>query len=805
MTGAFLRGDALGFADLDDLVVPEAAADLFRTAGISVDHVEPNYIRLKPGTGAIVGYEITGTTPGGERLTVPGYARTFSDDRAPKTAAKWSQRATATPLGPGVALLPSGRSVVFVFPNDHRLRDLPTVADPESLGVLLGGVEGLRNGSPEIAALTPVRYKPQRRFIEVADLTLDADPARSLSVFLRLFEDGRGERIAEVARVLRAQAGKSHFPEPLGTTLEGRLYVEAAVQGDDLLAAILDGRAEPGAIADILQRLHACRVPLAPRYGLERLLSTVSSSVAAIAAVDEELGELARTAAARLEDAVPGDDADDALIHGDVALHNFLYSADGPVIVDFERTAMGHPLMDLGQLLAHLREVGGQIPAVRSRLDAFADGLIEAFEAEAWDVRETVPFFTASSLLNRAVGAVFRRGLENWWPSRAAELLRLAAGELERATAKSTFFGDLDGTPTGPGWLVFYPQREGPWPGFVEDDSGDFVSGVFEAGADAFRAVQPEDDEALPSLERWMRVGELIKYRVGRRATIRLTGDDGNPVAYVTVLRPWKARKELRRLEAAHDVIGAIPGAPPLPPLLDHNADEGWIMLESLPGRSLHDLLWEGSGGEVTALERTAGVLARFHSIPAADLGLPVLRPPMAPRQYAAIASKHVPARKAAYRGALDEIEALGELVFDDQYVVHGDLHDKNVLLDGDQVNILDLDMLHAGDPVEDVGNLAAHLFLRGLQTGRFYVGPFLDAYRTAGGSVDPSRVWAVGARTLFRLSCTYVFRRRWRALTPALLDQSVEWAHRSKQDDELLDVGGLANEASAASAGPVR
>ena len=800
MTGAFLRGDALGFADLDDLVVPEIAAQLFRAAGISAERADPNYIRLKPGTGAIVGYDITGPTSEGERGRVPGYVRTFCDDRAPKTAAKWSERAVVTSLGPGVALLPSRRSVGFVFPNDHRLRDLPIVSDAESLGALLESVGGLRDRSSELVALTPIRYKPQRRFIAVADLVSVADRDPEMSVFLRLFEDQRGDRIAQVARALREQAGEAHFPEPLGTALQGRLYVEAAVQGDDLLSAILDGRAEPGAVAEILRRLHACQLPMVPAYGPERLLSTVSSSLAAIAAVDDRLGETARTVAARLEDAAPRDAGEGALIHGDVALHNVLFSSTGPVIVDFERTAIGHPLMDLGQLLAHLQEVGGQIPAAKPRLDAFAEGLIEAFETEVSDVRESVPFFTACSLLNRAVGAVFRRGLENWWPSRAAELLRLASGALEPARARSTFFGELDVAPSGPGWLVFYPQREGPWPGFVEDDSGSVVYGVYEAGADTFREVHPQDDAALPSLERWMRVGELIKYRVGRRATIRLTGDDGDPVAYVKVLRPWKARKELRRLEAAHDVIGSIADAPPLPPVLDHNTEEGWIMLGALRGRSLHDLLWEGSGAEEAALERTAGVLARFHSIRAAELDLPVLRPPMAPRQYAAIASGHLPERAAAYRRALDEIEALGEVVFSQDRVVHGDLHDKNVLLDGEGVTILDLDMLHAGDPVEDVGNLAAHLFLRGLQTGRFYVNPFLEAYRGAGGEVDPSVVWRVGARTLFRLSCTYVFRRRWRALTPALLDQSVEWARGSREGRPLVDATAFVDEASEAS-----
>jgi hypothetical protein len=49
---------------------------------------------------------------------------------------------------------------------------------------------------------------------------------------------------------------------------------------------------------------------------------------------------------------------------------------------------------------------------------------------------------------------------------------------------------------------------------------------------------------------------------------------------------------------------------------------------------------------------------------------------------------------------------------------LHGDLHDKNILVDGGVVRLLDPDSLRAGRREEDEGNLSAHVALRVLQRG---------------------------------------------------------------------------------------
>lgn len=109
--------------------------------------------------------------------------------------------------------------------------------------------------------------------------------------------------------------------------------------------------------------------------------------------------------------------------------------------------------------------------------------------------------------------------------------------------------------------------------------------------------------------------------------------------------------------------------------------------------------------------------------------------------------------------------------------LVHGDLHDRNVLLDGARGGIIDLDGVGVGDPAIDVGNLAAHVVLRALQRGDEVADGRAEALAVAAGhpAGESAAPWV--ARTLFRLAVLYRFRIRWAHLTPILLRESVRWS----------------------------
>lgn len=807
MTSGVLSGSQLGLPDLDALLISDLAAERFREAGLRLDRVEPNYVRLKPGTNALIGYEAH-LDAEGERLMVPIHVRTFANGKARILGRRWDERrAVRTPLGPGARLLSTERSVVFVFPNDDGLRGLHRIVATE-LEDTLQELLGLQMREQVIKSLVPVRYKPERRFIASCVFGPKygpSPPEDEQRFYLRFFPDGRGDRIAETARRLQAHAGYRVVPTPVGTVLDGRLSLEEEVQGVEILRAILDRRIDAAELGEALCRIHGCQDGFGPPRTPKQVLAALGGAWDMAAAIDEGLARTGHEVVARLARALP-DERAAVLIHGDLALHNILYSEEGPVLVDLERSGMGDPLQDLGQLVAHIREVAVRWPAAGPSLREFEERLIEAYaRASGEDVPgQRLGFFTAAALADRAAGSIIRRGLDVWWPARAAELLRLAF-DVSQAVgmARSSFFvGDTPG-PSGLRWVVFYPRLKPKWPGFLQDASGRTAYGLYDRHSDSFVEVRPEDDTDLPALARWLSRGELVKYRVGRRATIRIPAGPTGPGAYVKVMPPHKARKVLRRHMGVERALASLPnGAPLIPAVQDAAPDEGVVVVGALPGRSLRDMVLERSPLAARALEACATAVAQLHQIPGAALDVPNLRPGMEPRDWAAVAIEHAPDRASAYRSALQEVEeAIAEGRRDVDRVVHGDLHDGNLLVDGYRPAILDLDLVHRGDPMEDVGNLAVHLFLRGLQRGdsvqeaRRMSDEFLPIYSRAGGAVHRRSVRVFGASVLFRLSTIYLFRRRWRTLTDTLLAECVRWlrlstAESTTDDEDGVDAG---------------
>jgi Putative homoserine kinase type II (protein kinase fold) len=384
----------------------------------------------------------------------------------------------------------------------------------------------------------------------------------------------------------------------------------------------------------------------------------------------------------------------------------------------------------------------------------------------------------------------------NFLSLRKTALLKLGASIIQIIPGRSgvsnpaahspTFFTRSDPTAEGFRWEKFLPHQNESWPGFLEHPSGTRAYGLYERKLDGFLPISPEADPALGSLARWFEMGSLVSYRVGLRATVRLERRGEGAPQYAKLLTPRKACKLEERTRMVLAVRnGADRSFPELAPLIESRPQEGVLVFAALPGHSLHDLLVEESPEVAEALGAVARALVSFHAVAAPKLPLlPAVQSPRMLKRYAALATQHFPGIADSYRSALDRISRTPQtpLGVGDR-LVHGDFQDRNILVDGERIALLDLDRLHRGHPVKDVGHLVAHLILRALQrgsnvaAGRQNVDHFLCAYREAGGEVRDRELAAVACRALFRLACLYLFRRRWQGLTPYLLDEAVWWA----------------------------
>lgn len=201
-------------------------------------------------------------------------------------------------------------------------------------------------------------------------------------------------------------------------------------------------------------------------------------------------------------------------------------------------------------------------------------------------------------------------------------------------------------------------------------------------------------DPELPALSERL-TGALVVHRSGRRAVIM------EDTRVRKIVRPRKAASLVRAHTTAASVL-RITGLR-TPRIL---GDDDVVDLELLPGRSLDEL---GDAG-LLGWRRLTDCWAHLAD---AETDLPA----HGPRQETEVLRRWF---ASAHRyGVIDQSELLREQVVDTclrlreddggHVVAHGDLHDGQLLWDGRDLSLLDLDTAAMAEAALDLGNLWAH------------------------------------------------------------------------------------------------
>ena len=310
----------------------------------------------------------------------------------------------------------------------------------------------------------------------------------------------------------------------------------------------------------------------------------------------------------------------------------------------------------------------------------------------------------------------------------------------------------------GKNWPTAYPRLRGAWTLRRHDR---WAALVPESAL--VSTVDPRDDSKLPELRAATSLGQIIGYRIGRRAVVR------TPDTFVKVVRPNRTE---RMVEAHEHLAETCPGI--RTPHVLSATSRGRIELSTVAGPSLHQLLRVADDPAVrSAIGDVAAALAQLHDAPIS---------PGFERLEADPTERWVEIVRRAEPDFAPELETIAASLprIEPRWsnLTHGDLHDKNVLLDCGQVGVIDLDGLGVGSAEDDVANLAVHLELRSLQRhsaadlGSAARRALYDAYRRH-RPLDMERIALVERHTWFRLGCLYRFRSRTRNLTPLLLRRS--------------------------------
>lgn len=241
---------------------------------------------------------------------------------------------------------------------------------------------------------------------------------------------------------------------------------------------------------------------------------------------------------------------------------------------------------------------------------------------------------------------------------------------------------------------------------------------------------------------------KVIRYKPEKRAVIRLETVATNlestakhpVVIYVRCYSDERGAEIFERmLELSNSFKADERVRTPRP--FAYLAEENMLIVESQEGEPF--LEWLEAHDQATCMERAAEALAHLHC--SAKVRLPNKSMRTVLEEVGATASTlktFVPEQEELIGGIYDSLASRLTNSPDSVGPVHGDFHHGQILVQPDRSILLDFDRSYEGDPMADLGNFCAHLYLlemRGLRMkADTAVDHFIRSYsKFSGRSVD--------------------------------------------------------------------
>ncbi len=694
------RDHALG-RGLRLLLDAEAFADALgpRLPGAGIECARAAYVRYKPNTNCLVAYRVRA---GGVEFDV--YAKALN----PRDRAKLDAASDGGPHDLGRLVLDDASALVHLFPDDGKLKGLPRLMRADERHRSL---RKLLPARPDLwqAQVEPLRYKPERRFVA------RVVPGGGGSALLKVYTPS-GLRVALAGARAVNSRGCLRVARLLGKSeRRGALAFEwmGGEPLDDLLTRPEDCAAveRVGAALAGLHAQTAEGLPRKDRQAEAKALASIARGLARIAPREgARASSLAREIAHRLsqyeETCLP--------IHGDFYASQVLVEGDAVVVLDLDEAAVGDPVSDLGNFIAHL-ERGRLCGHVRARpVEELRSALLEGYcQASGRPVKTALlAAHTAAALLKLAHHPFRLR--EDDWPGRTAAIVERAGEVLAADWTQGT-------TPTraarSRGATASRTAAVSDPYGASEDPAMPFLR----------RATDP--DEALRrlrvALERVgggrveLRAINVTRHRPGRRCLIEydltLTRA-GGVEEELTLVGKARARgadartfRLMEQLRAAGFDDGSRDGVSVPAPVALIPEFHMWLQRKA-PGAPSGELL-TGAGGlglsrriaeAVVKLQRSGVAPGRSHTVGdelrILEVGLSLLA-----------------SERPAWRARLERmmtacLRLAASLPAAGPVPAHRDFYPDQVLVDGGRIYLLDFDLCAAADPALDAGNFVAHL-----------------------------------------------------------------------------------------------
>ncbi len=697
------------------LLDSEAFAEAIRTTLPDVDvrgaHID--YLRYKPGTSCLAAGRVT---VGSE--TVDVVARAYCRSSPEKLRKARASAAARGPLGKSPAVLEEYAVVVTVFPEDRRLESLPRVIDCHHRQTLLRRLfpeeAQLWNGS-----LNRLRYKPERRYVarlDVADQPLATLRFYTRSGYQRAWRSSKGILSQGTLRTARrlGRLGRDHVLA--FEWLPGRELTELLSVGEA-------GAEDIALVGSALSQLHV-QAPkhldiLSPHAEAKNMMSAAEAVEDLRLRTSLSAVSMATRAACILSRPRPVYRP----IHGDFYSDQVLLDGEVASVVDLDEAVYGDPAADLGNFVAHLHLCALRGVLCDKQVDEFAQALLEGYRMMLADMTaDRVEFHTAVGLLRHAPLPFRRREAD--WAEKTEELLSRANCLLERSASDSRQFqlrGDLKPAPS----VSMRNVRITDTFSAAEDPDMPLLARALDPRHMCWCFQQHLSDALGGNGELTLTEIRVVRHKPGRRCLIEYQFErrlPEQPAEQFTLIGKARAARvniyeyqlagEYQEAGFRFDSADRISTAQPVGIIPELHM---WFQ-QKIPGVNSFECLSEN--GSVEIFGRIAEAIHKFHCTPVragrvhtTDDELRILRDGL----------NKVIRRQPQWKKRISRVmksctRLAAHLKVTERCGIHRDFYPDQVLVEGERIHLLDIELYSEGDPLLDIGNFSGHLIEYGLR-----------------------------------------------------------------------------------------
>lgn len=732
---------------LDETIVMELVASSLETSGpFEIIACPPRYVRYKPGTSCLVMYDLVTTEASGKQALRNMHIKAHHDDRGLLRATRSKMRRLteqyarlqgSLPVTP-VTYLPEVEGLLQIAPVDYDLKHLVWASSPTEMTRVFCEASPEYDDLTVTAAPEVVRYKPERK--AMLRYSLDNGPAENL--YGKLHADDRTQLLLnQTDALIEAEFGT---PPVVAASPEHGFVAHAEAAGVQL--ASLRGTDAYTAwmtpLSHVLSRMQRIKVP-SPVHTLRDEMMGIVTGVSLLERIVPDLAGRLFRVSDQLTSRLEAMDEQHATIHGDFYDDQALVSNAGATILDLDEMRCGHPLLDVGNMLAHLSVASSRGEQVDDARSAFLTAALQS----GTTTRPDVALFEAVALMKLAPGP-FRR-LESNWPEGIERTLSLAERRLAASASRSVPASSMSSRSCRKATVV------------------DAALPQLQALQDA-KTMSARLAKAVGGFPPTVSGIDVVRHKPGRRASLRFEFTQHGERDMQQLYAKTFASSRGPKVYGITRMITAAKGFGPdiaLPDPVAYLPDLKLLVQRPVDGESIVSALLHHDIGLAT---RIATALHHFH-ISGLDLGrchdLNKELEPLEDRVNQV--GDFWPALREQAAACLERVWTRSTSAASQwrHRPIHRDFYHDQLLIDHGRLAVLDLDDASMSEPAVDVANFASHLTLLVAQHPACAPSlvrvkdEFLGHYRFLDPNLDDSLVQLLTASTLLRLAGIHASR----------------------------------------------